>query len=505
MATNTLNCSQDKALRILNKYQIALMITVKNVGRDIENIILRIPTKITNYLKEIYIIDDSSTDDTYQQSIAVRNKFKRANIFVCKTPHAMGYGGVQKIGFIYALNNGFDFMITLDGNEDHPPEYLPKLIASIEEHDADLFFASRITEFSLLRGNFRFSHIWLSSRIVTWCVRKLSNVNFYCLDIGYRVMRIEILKNIPFQLNANDFKFNTDIFFQLLSSGTQIVEQRFPMGNEINYHHKEELLRRWYRLKAAIKYQLFRMGLFYNPLLDFNLFNQDNYYLKKAHNSLHQYIIRQNFSDKIIADLGSSKGYISNLIAKTAKEVIAIDFNKQKSKNNRVSFQSLELDEDFDAQLGFNKFDTVLALDIIEHLKEPEAAVQKISKILKPGGKIFASTGNISFIIIRIMLLFGFFNYGKRGILDLSHRRLFTIYTFKKLFMTYGFEIVRVKGFGPPIRDLISDRWPFVWIDALFSFLATLMPKLFSYSFLLEAKRLPSLAENYKATIDTKS
>ena len=75
----------------------------------------------------------------------------------------------------------------------------------------------------------------------------------------------------------------------------------------------------------------------------------------------------------------------------------------------------------------------MLVLDVLEHLKRPEEGVRKIAEILKPGGTLYASTGNIAFLVMRLSLFLGQFNYGKRGILDLTHTRLFTIYSFKKL------------------------------------------------------------------------
>lgn len=106
---------------------------------------------------------------------------------------------------------------------------------------------------------------------------------------------------------------------------------------------------------------------------------------------------------------------------------------------------------------------------------------------------------------MRIMLLSGFFNYGKRGILDITHKRLFAIYSFKKLFQTYGFKVEKIRGFGPPIRDIISSQHPYSWIDTVLSFLAKIMPEFFSYSFLIIAERLPSLDEVYKATIESEN
>ena len=57
--------------------------------------------------------------------------------------------------------------------------------------------------------------------------------------------------------------------------------------------------------------------------------------------------------------------------------------------------------------------------------------------------EILISTPNISFIVIRLMLLIGFFNYGNRGILDKTHTRLFTFSSFKHLVEQNGFFITK--------------------------------------------------------------
>ena len=56
------------------------------------------------------------------------------------------------------------------------------------------------------------------------------------------------------------------------------------------------------------------------------------------------------------------------------------------------------------------------------------------------------STPNISFFMIRIMLLLGFFNYGKRGILDKTHTRLFTFQSFKNLIEDSNYKIINMTG-----------------------------------------------------------
>ena len=54
-----------------------------------------------------------------------------------------------------------------------------------------------------------------------------------------------------------------------------------------------------------------------------------------------------------------------------------------------------------------------------------------------------ASTANVGYVLVRIMLALGFFNYGKKGILDLTHTRLFTIRSFCRTLEGEGFEVLR--------------------------------------------------------------
>ena len=102
-----------------------------------------------------------------------------------------------------------------------------------------------------------------------------------------------------------------------------------------------------------------------------------------------------------------------------------------------------------DVELG--KPDYVM-LDVIEHLLSPEAFVDKLKEaaVKAEDTTFIISTGNVAFLIARIMLLLGQFNYGKRGILDITHTRLFTFGTLRRLFEQAGFEVTEVRGLPAP-------------------------------------------------------
>lgn len=169
-------------------------------------------------------------------------------------------------------------------------------------------------------------------------------------------------------------------------------------------------------------------------------------------------------------------------------------------------FLKINLDGEFadkvvEAQPG--GAECVVALDVIEHLQRPEATLREMKKAMAPGGQLIASTGNIAYFPLRIMLLFGQFNYGKKGVLDLTHQRLFTIRSFCRTLEGEGFKVERVTGFGPPIEDMVGHSLPLRLLDRFEHFLAKIWPRLFSYQFLVEATRLDEVGDLLASTIET--
>jgi hypothetical protein len=152
------------------------------------------------------------------------------------------------------------------------------------------------------------------------------------------------------------------------------------------------------------------------------------------------------------------------------------------------------LDGEWTLSLPGLRFQTVFALDVLEHLKSPELAARGIFSIMAPGGKLYASTGNIAFWAVRLMHLFGHFNYGRRGVLDLTHTRLFTISSFRRMLRNAGFSISSVRCFGPPIADLAGGGSRLLrLIDSSSARLARLWKGLFGYQILIEATRPDSV------------
>ena len=97
-------------------------------------------------------------------------------------------------------------------------------------------------------------------------------------------------------------------------------------------------------------------------------------------------------------------------------------------------------------------------LDVIEHLKDPEMFLERVRAQFDHSPKtLVLTTPNIAFFVLRVMLLFGQFNYGKVGILDRTHTRLFTFRGIRQLLKDSGFRIVAVRGVPAPFPKVLGS------------------------------------------------
>lgn len=84
----------------------------------------------------IVVIDDGSADNTYE-------KAKEIGVIAIKLVINLGIGGAVQTGYLYAFQNDFDFAIQVDGDGQHDPVYLSKILEPLIAGEADLVIGSR--------------------------------------------------------------------------------------------------------------------------------------------------------------------------------------------------------------------------------------------------------------------------------------------------------------------------------------------------------------------------
>lgn len=467
------------------KRKLLIYIVTFNHEKFILDVINRIPKNLVDkYDVEILINDDSSSDSTFKLTYQFIDNLKSNFKFkIFSNPKNQGYGGNQKIGYHYAIKNNFDYVALLHGDGQYAPEYLPKLVEPLDNDDTDAVFGSRmLTKGAALKGGMPL-YKFIGNKILTFFQNLLLASKLSEFHSGYRVYSVNALSKIPFELNANDYSFDTEIIIQLIISDFKIKEVPIPTyyGEEISYVNG---IKYAYQIcVATLKSQLQKKGIFYDRKFDIGEKDQKIYVNKENFYSTHSEVLKIINENSKVLDLGCNDGYIGSLL-KTQKNCFVVGVDK--IEENKI----LKLDKfinhdlnDGPPEIDYKDFDYVLILDVIEHLVNPENFINKLKKCLLDNEnlKIIISTPNIAFIVIRIMLLLGKFNYGKRGILDKTHTRLFTFSTLKDLVNQGGFSIISKKGIPAPYPLAIGENLISKLLIKVNLFLIKISKTIFSY------------------------
>lgn len=203
-----------------------VLVVAYNAENTIKSLLERIPSDVWKRAEEVVIADDASKDLTsvVANEYKLRNKIK--NLSIIKHKKNKGYGGNQKWGYIYGIKKGYDIVVMIHGDAQYPPEYILKLIKPIEENNADFVFGSRMAG-NPLKGNmpiYKFiGNIFLTT--IENIVLKTRLTEFHS---GFRAYSLKVLKEIPFNLNSNDFHFDSEIIVQLVINKSKIREITIP-------------------------------------------------------------------------------------------------------------------------------------------------------------------------------------------------------------------------------------------------------------------------------------
>jgi len=441
---------------VVAKSRCLIFIVAYQAETTIANVVTRIPASLADRFEiDILIIDDSSKDKTFENSYQLsRHSPVPFKIHALFNPVNQGYGGNQKLGYHFAIEHGYDFVALLHGDGQYAPECLPDLLEPLERGEAAAVFGSRmLTPAGALRGGMPL-YKFFGNKILTWTQNRLLRSSLSEFHSGYRLYSVNALKKIPFESNSNDFHFDTEIIIQLMIAKLPIVELPIPTfyGDEICRVNGISYAANVVRTTLQARLQDYR--LFYD----------------------------RKFDCAPETPAPSRLGFPSPQSFVEA----------QLPKNARVLNLTAESNPD---TLPVDRCDFVLLLDVIEHMAQPEAFLDRLRKrlSLNPQAELIISTANVAFIITRVMLLLGFFNYSKRGILDLTHTRLFTRSSLKAALQQAGFEVTETRTFPAPFPLALGHTRLSKFLLAVNSALIAILPGLFGYQVLARAKARPTV------------
>ena len=198
------------------------------------------------------------------------------------------------------------------------------------------------------------------------------------------------------------------------------------------------------------------------------------YKLNKSKYSAHEIALGLVDSKSKVLELGCNTGYLSRELKNRGCKVWGVDNNLAYLKEAKKYCEwvgQLDLDSSTNYRLiPKEKFDFILLMDVLEHLKDASDLLAYIAGNIKTR-KIIISIPNIANLSIRMDLLFGKFNYTELGLLDKTHVKLYTLASAKKLITSSGLKIESINFtadlglvniFGRFLRKLPKDLQHFI-------------------------------------------
>jgi glycosyltransferase involved in cell wall biosynthesis len=459
--------------------RLLIFIVAYNAENTIEGVLKRIPTDLSkSYDVEILIIDDSSQDETFVRSELLK---RSGNVPFATTvlfnPVNQGYGGNQKIGFHYAIQNRFDWVALVHGDGQYAPECLPELVDSLAKDEADAVFGSRMMRgTSALKGGMPL-YKFVGNKVLTGLQNALLGSNLSEFHSGYRLYATSALAQIPFDLNSNDFHFDTEIIIQLLSARLRIKELPIPTfyGDEIC--HVNGLKYAWDVFRTTVQAKVQRFHIFYDRKFDCLPPKEErvNTVVNGSCLSITLEKIRPGSSVIVLGE--ANRSFLEAL----------------EIRGNHVRLEEAEFLDGL--QSSADRVDYLLILDDRELSRRPERYLERLQFFCRhrPDTMVMVVAGNIGFCLTRLLLLFGRFSYSRRGIISFGHSRFFTLRSIKKIFSQYWFECTMATGL--PIQyELIFQRKSCVSaLTAIHKMLIKVRPSLFGYQLLCFFRPKPSL------------
>lgn len=203
--------------------------------------------------------------------------------------------------------------------------------------------------------------------------------------------------------------------------------------------------------------------------------------------------VRERGEGLSVLDVGFGAGHLARRIRPLCRYLAGIELDAEAAREGAGSFDDPLVDDVVHGLAGpwREPFDVAVVGDVLEHLPDPDRALELLRPLLAPGGRLLVSLPNVANVTVRLSLLAGRFPYADRGILDRTHLRFFTRRTGRRLLERCGFEVLRETPTAMPVELVfpLLGRPPLGGlVRASARLLSSAWPGMFAYQFVFEAR-----------------
>jgi glycosyltransferase involved in cell wall biosynthesis len=169
---------------------------------------------------DVVVVDDNSPDGTGQIADELASRYPA--VHVVHRPEKQGLGTAYKAGFRYALEHGYERILTMDADFSHPPGDIPAML-ELSRTDADLVIGSRYVRGGGTHG------CTLPRQVLSWGANAFAKtaLGLQAMDCtaGFRCYRRQVLESIHLEaILSNGYSFLIEMLYRCQRQGWRVGE-----------------------------------------------------------------------------------------------------------------------------------------------------------------------------------------------------------------------------------------------------------------------------------------
>ncbi|MFL6246832.1 MAG: glycosyltransferase [Thermoanaerobaculia bacterium] len=359
--------------------QLTVIIPLYNERSTIRELLKRVLAQPMT--KEILVVDDCSTDGSFDLVAEIAKR--EPAIRLLRQDTNQGKGAAVRRGIAEARG---EIVIIQDADLEYDPRDYAKIIQPILDGDADVVFGSRFEGHP--RRVMMYWHT-VGNQLLTWLSNITTNLNLTDMETGYKAFRREVIQSL--RLRSQRFGFEPEVTAKIAQRGYRIYEV------PISYHGRDYWEGKKIRWKDGVSavWTIFKYGLFvrgdseaggYVTLERMGKLSRYNDWIWQA--------IAPYVGNRVL-EVGAGIGnmtrvlYGRDLIVATDLELPYLHILRNRfARNPTIEVERLDLNSDECLALKRHEFDTVVCLNVLEHIEDHEGALQRLYEVLVPGGRL---------------------------------------------------------------------------------------------------------------------